>query len=185
MPCVNSVAPVAMMMNDGDHVGEDRAGDRLAFLVWQLVLAHAALDHRRLQVELHVRGDRRAGGGDQQQQEGGVGVQLGHDERFADRAPVRVREDRRDRVGEERDREPDEDALGRAVGAAHDDQPDPDRRDRAPTPARARPRGRARRRCRRSPRCRCRGSRSARRSWRAPTSGSRTPRARARPGPCR
>ena len=60
------------------------------------------------------------------------------DDRVADVAPVRVREDRRDRVGEERDRQPDEDPLGRAVGAAHDDQPDADRGDRHRRPARGR-----------------------------------------------
>ena len=46
MPCVKSVAPVAMMMKAGDQVREHRAGDGLAFLAGQLLLAHPALDHR-------------------------------------------------------------------------------------------------------------------------------------------
>src|SRR5271154_6945611 len=51
-------------------------------------------------------------------------------DRLADRAPVRMRKDRCDRVGEEGDGEPDEDPLGGAVGAAHDHQPNAKRGDR-------------------------------------------------------
>ena len=85
----------------GDQVGEDRAGDRLAFLVGQVLLARAALDHRRLQVQLHVGGDRRAGGRDHQQQVGRAGLDFRRDDRLAHFAPVGMGEDRRDRVGEE------------------------------------------------------------------------------------
>ena len=95
----------------GDEVGEDRAGDRLALLVGEVLFEGAALDGRRLQVELHVGRDRRAGGGDDQQQVRRVVLEVG-DEAVGDLAPVRVGEDRRDRVGEERDRQPDEHALG-------------------------------------------------------------------------
>ena len=109
MPCEYSVAPVAMMMKAAIRLAKIAPDDRLALLARELVLAHAALDHRRLQVELHVGRDRRAGGRDEQQQVGRVRLDVGHDERLADVAPVRVGEDRRDRVGEERDRQPDED----------------------------------------------------------------------------
>ena len=59
-PCVNSVAPVAITMKAAIRFANTAPDDRLAFLVAQLVLAHAALDDRRLQVQLHVWGDRRA-----------------------------------------------------------------------------------------------------------------------------
>ena len=117
--------------DEGRHqVREDRAGDRLAFLARELVLARSALDDSRLQVQLHVGGDRRSRGGDHEQQIRGARVQMRRHDRLADGAPVRVREDGGNRVGEERDREGDEHPLGRAVGPAHDDQPDAERRHR-------------------------------------------------------
>ena len=96
----------------GDEVGEDRPADRLARLGLQVGLGRPALDRRRLQVELHVGGDRRPRHRDEEEQEGGARVQLRDDQRVADLAPVGVGEDRRDRIGEEGDRQPDEDALG-------------------------------------------------------------------------
>ena len=67
MPCVVERGGGGDDDEGGDDVGEDRPGDRLALLVRELVLARAALDGRRLQVELHVGGDGRAGGGDDEQ----------------------------------------------------------------------------------------------------------------------
>ena len=49
---------------------------------------------------------------------------------LADRAPVRVGEDRRDGIGEEGQRHQHEHLLGHPVGAADDEQPDADRGDR-------------------------------------------------------
>ncbi len=50
--------------------------------------------------------------------------------RAADSEPVGMRQDRRGRVGEERERHQDEDPLGGSVGAAHDQKPDDDRSNR-------------------------------------------------------
>ena len=87
IPCVNSVAPVAMMMKAATMFANTAPETASRSSLAQLVLAHAALDHRRLQVELHVGGDRRADGGDQQQQEGRVGVQVGTTSGLARRRP--------------------------------------------------------------------------------------------------
>ena len=98
-----------------DQVGEQRPRDRLAFLVHELLLAHAALDYRRLQVELHVGGDRGARCGDEDHDVGRARVQLRVDDRLAHFLPVGVREDGGEGIGEEGDRQPDEGSLGHAI----------------------------------------------------------------------
>lgn len=68
-------------------------------------------------VELHVRADGRADQGDREQDEALVGFHVRDHQVLADLASVRVAEDHRDRVGEERRRHDEEDAFGPSVGA--------------------------------------------------------------------
>ena len=113
-----------------DHVREDRAGDDFGALAVQVVRTEAAFDDRRLEVELHERRDRRPGGRDEQDEERRGGLHLRDDDGVPDLAPVRTREDRGDRIGEERDRHEHEDPLRELVGAADEQQPDRDGADR-------------------------------------------------------
>ena len=57
-----------------------------------------------------------------------VAWKCGTSDVVTDRAPVGMGEHGGDRIGEEDDGEGDEDALGEAVGAAHQDRPDQRRR---------------------------------------------------------
>ena len=113
-----------------DQVGEDRAGRDLGPLGVQLVGPDPSLDDRRLDVELHERRDRRPRGGDEQEDIAGVQLDVRRDDRVGDVAPIRLCEDRRDRVREERDRHQHEHPLRDLRRAADDEQPDPDRGDR-------------------------------------------------------
>ena len=149
------------MMKHGDEVREDRRHRHLGALGRDVLRPEPALDDGRLEIELHERRDRRPDGRDEEDDVRAVQVDLRLDDRAADRAPVRVREDRRDRIREERDRHRDEDPLRELVRAAHDEEPDHDRGDRHRDLRRHVRRARAPRRSRRTPRCRCRGSRTA------------------------
>ena len=81
----------------------------------ELVLADALLGDGALEVELHVRRDRRP---DEARPRGGTHrrrqVDATGDERAARRAPVRVGQERRDDVGDEDDHHREEDALDRS-----------------------------------------------------------------------
>ncbi len=114
----------------GDDVGPDRPADRVGLLEPQLVHADALLGDGAVQVELHVRRDRRADDRDEQQELDRREIERRRDQCRPDRAPVRVRQDRRRDVGDEHDDHRQEDPLDRAVARLEDQGPDRDGDDR-------------------------------------------------------
>jgi hypothetical protein len=121
------VAPVAMMIVMLMMQAKIAPRHRVQAGVAVLVRTLAAVDNARCGVELHVGADRCADKCDSEQQVV-LGVQeMGQHQVRADRPPVRVPEDRRDRVREEPQRHDQEDPLGVAVRAEHHQGPNRDR----------------------------------------------------------
>ena len=112
---------------DGDHVGPHGADHGVGLLEAELLFVDALLGHGRLEVELHVRRDRRAHDRDHEQEQGRVeAAEVGRHERPADLAPVGPGQEGRGDVGHEDEHDRQEDLLDRPVVREQDERPDGD-----------------------------------------------------------